>query len=230
MPGRAAERASGDHPRERDEPPVVGREPSLIPPSRPLPAPSDSASAHVLDAAERVFLERGYAGTRLRDLADALGIKTASLYHHAPGGKRELWDRVVGRALNRHRDGLRAAAVAADPDLRAQLEAMAGWLLSQPPVNVAAVGAADAGAASEAYEMAERMYDALMSPVAEVYRAAQERGDVRRDPHPDLFSGVFVTAVNGLAATARAGALPRPADALAVEIVSLLLDGVWQTG
>lgn len=201
---------------------------------RPLPTPSDSASAHVLDAAERVFLERGYAGTRLRDLADALGIKAASLYHHAPGGKRELWGRVLVRALDRHRDGLRAAASAAGPDLRAQLEAMAAWLLAQPPVNVAAVAASNLGSASEAepskaeaYETAELMYDALMVPVGEVYQAAQDRGEAKGHPHPDLFAGVFVSAVNGLAATGRSGALPRPAHELAVEVVGLLLDGVW---
>ncbi|MEM6289318.1 MAG: helix-turn-helix domain-containing protein, partial [Bacteroidota bacterium] len=77
--------------------------------------PSDAASAHVLDAAERVFLERGYAGTRMRDLADALGIRPASLYYHAPGGKAELWQRVVDRAFVRHEAGLRDAAEAAGP-------------------------------------------------------------------------------------------------------------------
>ena len=175
-----------------------------------------------------MFLERGYAGTRLRDLADALGIRSASLYHHAPGGKRELWDRVVARAFDRHRAGLRTVADSAGPSLRAKLEAMAAWLMDQPPVNVAALAASDIGTApeDEAHRTAERIYESLMVPVAEVYRKAQERGEAEEHPHPDLFSGVFVTAVNGLAATERAGSLPRPKDELAAEVVGLLLDGV----
>ena len=193
--------------------------------------PADSASAHVLDAAERVFLERGYAGTRLRDLADALGVRPASLYHHAPGGKRELWDRVVARAFDRHRDGLQAAAEGAGTDLRAQLGAMAAWLLGQPTVNVAALATSGIGTApeGEAHATAERVYGALMVPVAEVYRQAQARGEVGDGPSPDLFAGVFVTAVNALAPTERAGSLPRPKEELAAEVVALLLDGALRS-
>lgn len=190
--------------------------------------PSDAASAHVLDEAERMFLERGYAGTRLRDLASALGMKPASLYYHAPGGKAELWRRVVTRALDRHRNGLRAAASEAGPDLKAQLVAMADWLLSQPPVNVVALAASSLQAVSEeeAYNTAERMYEGLMVPLVEAFRAAQERGETRAHPHPDLLAGVFVTAINGLLPVARAGSLPKPKEDLAREVVDVLLDGI----
>ncbi len=189
--------------------------------------PSDDASAHVLDAAERVFLERGYAGTRMRDLAAALDIRPPSLYHHAPGGKAELWDRVVGRALARHERGLRAAAEDAGPDLRRQLCGMADWLLSQPPVNVVAVAQSQiaGGPEAEAHATAERMYGALMVPVADVVREAAARGEVREEVAPDLFAGAFVTAVSGLLPTVRAGSLPRPAQDLGREIVDLLLGG-----
>ncbi len=191
-------------------------------------APSDAASAHVLDEAERMFLKRGYAGTRLRDLASALGMKPASLYYHAPGGKAELWRRVMTRALDRHRGGLRAAASEAGPDLESQLIAMADWLLSQPPVNVVTLAASNLQAApeEEAHDTAERMYEGLMVPLAEAFRAAQERGEVRGHPHPDLLAGVFVTAINGLLPVARAGSLPKPKEELGREIVDVLLDGL----
>lgn len=175
-----------------------------------------------------MFLERGFAGTRLRDLAVALGMKAASLYYHAPGGKEELWRRVVTRALDRHRDGLRAAANEASADLRAQLVAMADWLLSQPPVNVVTLATADLPSApeAEAHAVAEQMYEALMVPVAEAVRAAQDRGAVRNHPAPDLLAGVFVTSINGLLPVARAGSLPKPKEELAREIVDVLLDGI----
>ena len=191
-------------------------------------AEPSAATDRVLDAAERAFLERGFAGTRLRDVAGALGIRPPSLYHHAPGGKAELWRRVVGRALDRHEAGLRAAAQAAGPDLRAQLGAMADWLLSQPPVNVVALASAQMGTGdpAEARETAEQMYRALMVPVAQAFREAAGRGEVRPEPAPDLLAGVFVTAINGLLPAARAGSLPKPAGALGREVVAVLLDGV----
>lgn len=185
------------------------------------------ASARVLDAAERLFLAQGYAGVRLKHIADALGVRTPSLYHHAPGGKADLWRRVVDRALARHRDGLCRARDAAGPEIGARLDAMAAWLASQPPVNVVAVAASSMGSTSgaEAQRVADGLYEALMVPVAEAVREAQAAGALRSDLAPDLFVRVFVAAVTGLPPAERAGALPETAEALARATVRLLLDG-----
>jgi AcrR family transcriptional regulator len=41
--------------------------------------------ARILDAARGLFADQGYAGTSMRDLADALGMTKAALYYHFPG-------------------------------------------------------------------------------------------------------------------------------------------------
>ncbi len=49
------------------------------------------ARERVLDAAERLFAERGYASVTLRDIAAEVGIRHTSLYHHVPGGKEAIF-------------------------------------------------------------------------------------------------------------------------------------------
>jgi AcrR family transcriptional regulator len=53
----------------------------------------------VVDIAVRVFLERGYDGTSMEDLARAAGITKSSFYYHV-SGKEELLERGLGRAFD----------------------------------------------------------------------------------------------------------------------------------
>jgi len=53
----------------------------------------------ILDVAVRVFLERGYDGSSLDQVALAAGITKASIYYHVRS-KEELLARGVGRALD----------------------------------------------------------------------------------------------------------------------------------
>ena len=53
----------------------------------------------VVDAAVRVFRERGYDGTSMADVAAALGLHKSSLYHHVTG-KEELLEAALARALD----------------------------------------------------------------------------------------------------------------------------------
>ncbi len=144
-----------------------------------IPANTE-ARERVLQAAERLFAERGYRSVTLRDIAAAVGIRHASLYHHVPGGKEELFVEVTQRSLERHRAGLTSALAHAKPNIQAQLRAAADWLLSQPPMDLVRMNNSDMPAIDPAH--AQRLMqiagDALLEPIAAVLEQAQERGEI----------------------------------------------------
>src|SRR3989338_8483776 len=53
----------------------------------------------ILAAAEKLFQERGYLATSVRDIGAAVGVRGASLYHHI-GGKEELLWTIASRAAD----------------------------------------------------------------------------------------------------------------------------------
>ena len=60
----------------------------------------EESRRRILDAAERAFSLRGFAGARLRDIAQEAGVHHA-LVHHYYGDKRGLFQEVVKRGLGR---------------------------------------------------------------------------------------------------------------------------------
>ena len=53
----------------------------------------------ILDAATRLFAQRGFDGTSLQGIADAVGIRKASLFHHFPS-KEDLRLKVLDKLLS----------------------------------------------------------------------------------------------------------------------------------
>ena len=64
----------------------------------PRPAKAERTRAAILVAAERLFARRGYAATRLEDVAEAVGLKRAALFYHFRD-KQELYDAVIEDAF-----------------------------------------------------------------------------------------------------------------------------------
>ena len=62
------------------------------------PAKAERTRAAILVAAERLFARRGYAATRLEDVAEAVGVKRAALFYHFRD-KQELYDAVIEDAF-----------------------------------------------------------------------------------------------------------------------------------
>src|SRR4051812_17884800 len=67
----------------------------------------------VLDTALTLFAQRGYHGTPLSDVADALGIRTPSLYNHM-GSKQDLLATILLRTMDEVLSDFRAAVAGLD--------------------------------------------------------------------------------------------------------------------
>lgn len=80
----------------------------------------------IMDTAARMFSERGYQNTSMRDLADEIGLKAGSLYSHIGGKEEVLWNLVseVG-------DRLVAGAAEADSYEASALERLRLYLRHQ---------------------------------------------------------------------------------------------------
>ena len=61
--------------------------------------PGQTAREEILDAAAELFTTIGYAGTSTRRIADAVGIRQASLYHHF-ATKDDILDAVLGGTVD----------------------------------------------------------------------------------------------------------------------------------
>jgi AcrR family transcriptional regulator len=71
--------------------------------------PGPTTAERILEAAEAGFAERGYAGTSLRDVATAVGIRIPSLYNHF-ASKADLYKAVLANAIGAINEVLEAVA------------------------------------------------------------------------------------------------------------------------
>lgn len=193
---------------------------------RDLHEEGSDARQRVLDAAEELFMRRGYNAIALRDIADALGMKQASLYYHFPEGKEQLYVAVAQQVFERHRAGVSSALAAVAPHLRAQLNAVADWFATQPRMCLMGMIHADLPALSLQHTatVEDEAFRAIFQPLVETFAAAMQRGEaVAHNPY--LMAGAFLALMDGLAIGETRGGGPSRAEN-ASELIDVLLDGL----
>lgn len=178
---------------------------------------SETASfARIALAAAPVFLEHGYAAVSVRTLAERLGIKAASLYHHCPGGKAELYARSLTVFLDVYRSGLREAAGRARfPNA---LFRMADWMVGQPPVDISRVLRVDLPhlESDVSAALVDRLHEAVLAPLVSMLTTAREQGALRPEVEPELAAASVVSLVDGLGFSH----LPTDREASAAEVTA----------
>lgn len=81
---------------------------------RPRARKGERTARRILDAAESLFAKRGYAGTTLRDVATAVGLRTPSLYNHF-ASKEALYEAVLERGIRPVLEALSEVGERGDP-------------------------------------------------------------------------------------------------------------------
>ena len=193
-----------------------------------MPRPVDpQLRERVLTAAERLFHERGYAAVSMQDLADALGMRKASLYHYAPEGKEQLFVAVMERQLSAHGAEVRQALAAARPDIAARLRAVTAWAIAHAPLGLLAMQHTDLPALGPAHtaHLEQTLHEQVWLPVRELFTAAAERGELCPGD-ADLRTGALLSMLDGLTATGVRGRLSTSMEEAAGELLALLLRGM----
>jgi AcrR family transcriptional regulator len=173
--------------------------------------------------AARLFAERGYHGTSLAEIAEALGIQKASLYHHIASKEDLLWEVARGGAVAFHAalDGVPEDAPATEKirlALRSHLHVVAEQL-DAATVFTREWRALDGERRAE-FLAERRRYE---ERIRDLFREGVEGGQLRTDLDIATAALLFLSAANWAYTWLRAGA---DTDALGDRFYAVLLDGM----
>jgi TetR/AcrR family transcriptional regulator len=154
----------------------------------------DRSRSSILDAAETLFLSRGFAGTSMSEIAKASGV-TKSLIHHHFGSKDALWEEVKRTRFATYYDQqlaiLKSMEASADL-LEASMKVYFEFLQANPRV----VRLMEWMSLSERIEAGEMMEELRDLGVARI-EAAQNAGFIRQDIEARYIFVAFLGAVHG---------------------------------
>ncbi len=185
----------------------------------------------LLNAAERLFSERGYHAVSMADIAEATGVRKASLYHHVPNGKEELFVEIASRAFSRHHEGLTVALRGADATLTAQLRAASRWLIAQAPLGLLAMLQNDMPALDSAHieGLEQQLFQSLWLPLVGVFEEARARGEIEAKD-VGLYVGAFISMMDGLTFIGTSESAQRipgqSMEEMADELITMIIRGL----
>ena len=173
--------------------------------------------------AARLFAERGYHGTSLADLADAVGVQKPSLYHHIQTKEDLLWAVASEGAVAFHAalDDVPADRPATE---RIRLALRAHLAVVAQQLDIATVFVREwrflSGERREQFVAERRRYE---ERVRDLFRDGVESSELRTDLDVATAALLFLSAANWAYTWLRPGA---DTDELADRFYAILLDGM----
>ena len=157
----------------------------------------------LLNGARQLLAEKGYAGMELREVADRGNAPRGSIYHHFPGGKRQLAVEATELEGNEIRAALERAL--SERGLAATLTMFGEMFrrrVKDQPERLGCPVAAAALARPEDPALAAAATAAFQSWEAPIAAALRDEGVGKADA--ETFAGLVVSTVEGALVRARA--------------------------
>jgi AcrR family transcriptional regulator len=180
----------------------------------------------ILQAAGRLFIERGYTATSMREVAEAAGIGKATIYHHFPD-KQSIVLTLLDRQLARVK--VTQAAIAAEPDPRKRFQiaaeqGIAALLESSDLMQI--VRREVPGGRSRIQAAMMPFLRKNRSLLAQAVREGTRQG-IFRAIEPKEAARVFMTMVQGtFAAAYLSGEKPRPSVITSSALLDIYFRGI----
>ncbi|MEO3434605.1 TetR family transcriptional regulator [Inquilinus sp. CAU 1745] len=184
----------------------------------------------VLRRARDAFWARGYEGTSMSDLVEAMGIASASIYA-AFGSKEALFHEAVAD-YDAHEGGFAARALAEEPTARDAIRRMlvdAATLFTQrgnPRGCMVVLSAPKCAKQNEAVaEWLSSQRRARHAVILRRLQKARESGEIRPDADPEMLADFYTTFLQGLSIQARDG-FPRKRIMKTIDSAMLIFEAV----
>lgn len=156
-------------------------------PSRQLDP--ETTRREILDAAQELFVEKGFSGTSINAVATQAGVTKSLIFHHF-GSKENLWSQMATRLYQRYHDIQMELMQKPSPDLYETLVASIKWhfdFLKQHPEALRL----------EMWEGLDGIVckdkpDDVVKEGLKRFREGQEKGTIRKDIPPTMLMVTFL--------------------------------------
>jgi len=153
----------------------------------------EGSRAAIVDAAEELFLARGYAGTSMSEIAKGSGV-TKSLIHHHFGSKAALWREIRRRRFSSYHEQQMALFASGEPSYELLRESMRVYFqfLRDNPGTVRLMSWLHLEGDRDLTDMMTELRDAGIEHV----RSAQTAGVLRTDVPAPFVLVTFLGFIN----------------------------------
>lgn len=173
-----------------------------------IPDSVPSTAERILDVAETLIQTRGYSAFSYQDVADAVGIRKASIHHHFPT-KEALGIAVIDRYAARF--GARLATLAADAQVASTTlfarytEPYLVFAESADRVCLCGALAAEGLALPPSLRArVDRFFEDHVAWLTAIFERGRQRGDLTLPMEPDRLAGLALAALQGALIVTRA--------------------------